>query len=100
MKITYKDSTITPSELDVDVLYNKVLEHMPALKDVVRRGEESISGSKSGVQMNATINDKGLLVVVKMAWFVPKKYVVAAKQLITRVVSEAKEETCIEQSCQ
>lgn len=98
MKITYKDSALRPQDLDLTTLYNKIVEHMPDLKDVIHKGEDSLSGKKSGVQMNATINDKGLVVVVKMPWYVGKKSVNRAKDLITRVVNNAKEEICTEHS--
>jgi hypothetical protein len=100
MKITYKDSTIKPKDLDLTTLYNKIVEHMPDLKDVIRQGDDSLAGKKSGVQMNATLNDKGLVVVVKMPWYVGKKSISQAKNLITQVVNDAKEETCIEHSSQ
>ena len=98
MKITYKDSNLKPQDIDITTLYNKLIEHMPDLKDVIRQGDDSLSGKKSGVQMNATINDKGLVVVVKMPWYVGNKSVSQAKDMISRVVNDAKEETCTEPS--
>lgn len=95
MKITYRDADLKP-DFSLETLRDKIVKHLPDLKDVIRQSGDSLSGKKSGVQMNATLTDKGLVVVVKMPWFVGKNYERQAKDLITRVVNDAKGETCTE----
>ena len=92
MKITYRDETISPQDLRIDRLFDKMDELAPELSGVLKQDGESLSGGKRGVHLDATLNHKGLVVVVKLPWFAGKGSVAQAKELIARVVNEAREE--------
>jgi len=96
LKITYRDSAISPQDLRIDTLFDKIEELVPDLNGVLKQDGESLSGGKRGVHLGATLNHKGLAIVVRLPRFVGKGSVAQAKELITRVVNAAKEECMAE----
>lgn len=96
MKITYRDPAISPQDIRIDTLFDKIEELVPDLSGVLKQDGESLSGGKRGVHLDATLNHKGLVIVVKLPWFAAKGSVEQAKGLITRVVNAAKEESMAE----
>ena len=93
MKVTYRDETISPQDLRIDTLFDKIEELAPELSGVLKQDG---AGGKRGVHLDATLNHKGLVIVVKLPWFAGKGSVAQAKELIARVVNDAKEESAAE----